>query len=140
MSNEYISVNSLASSVAQKYPDSTTIVIYFDNYYNSHFNRINIIPLKIAYINDRKQIKTIDDLFPEMRYISAPEFIVKNFKRGFAKLLIDANETTKEDEDWTFHKLHIYPVNNKRLHIKLNPSCVEFDRDIINLDIDPDMI
>ena len=140
MSNEYISVNRLASSVAQKYPDSLHVVVYFDNFYNSDFNRINIVPLKLAYINKRKAFKPVTDLFPDMRYISAPNFLVKNFKKGFAKLIIDVKETKSKQEDWTFHKMHIYPVNNKRLHEKLNPATEEFDKEVVDLDIDPDMI
>ena len=141
MSNEYFSVNRLASSVAQKYPDSLYIVVYFDKFYNSDFNRVNIIPLKIVCVNKQKQFKSIDDLFPNIRYVSAPNYIVKNFKKDLlAKLVIEVKETKNKVEDFTFHKIQVYYVFNKDLHEKLNPFCSQFDKDIIELDIDPDMI
>ena len=141
-SNEYVSVNRLASSVAQKFNDSLYVVVYFDTFYNSNFNRVNIQPLKIAYVNKQKEFKSIGDLFPEIRYVSAPEFIVKNITNDtFAKLIIDVKETKQiiYSEPFTFHIAHVYPICNKQLHEKLNPAKREIMKEIINLDIDPDM-
>ena len=141
-SNEYISINRLASSVAQKFKDSLYVFVYFDTfYYNTVFNRVNIKPLKIAYVNKQKEFKPIDDLFPDVRYVSAPEFMVKNIKQDmFAKLIIDVKEQKNNyAEPFTYHVAHIYPIFNEELHWKLNPSKKEINKEIISLDIDPDM-
>ena len=136
-SNEYISINRLASSVAEKYNDSTAIVIYFDTYYKSDFNKINIVPLKVYYLNQQKAFNTVD-FFPSMRYISAPNFLVKEIKNGLNKLLIEVKETKNKQGNYTYHKVHVYNVNNPRLHERLNPNIRDFDNDLVNIDVDPD--
>lgn len=141
-SNEYISINRLASSVAQKFKDSLYVFVYFDTfYYNPSFNRVNIKPLKIAYINKHLEFKPIDDLFPDVRYVSAPDFMVKNIKQDmFAKLIIDVKEQKNNyAEPFTYHVAHIYAIFNEELHWKLNPSKKEINKEIVSLDIDPDM-
>lgn len=140
-SNEYISINRLASSVAQKFKDSLYVFVYFDTFYNSSFNRVNIKPLKIAYVNKYLEFKPIDDLFPDIRYVSAPDFMVKNIKSDmFAKLIIDVKEQKNNHaEPFTYHVAHIYAIFNEELHWKLNPSKKEINKEIVSLDIDPDM-
>lgn len=141
-SNEYISINRLASTVAQKFKDSLYVFVYFDTfYYNTVFNRVNIKPLKIAYVNKCLEFKPIDDLFPDVRYVSAPDFMVKNIKQDmFAKLIIDVKEQKNNyAEPFTYHVAHIYAIFNEELHWKLNPSKKEINKEIASLDIDPDM-
>ena len=140
-SNEYISINRLASTVAQKFKDSLYVFVYFDTFYSASFNRVNIKPLKIAYVNKYLEFKPIDDLFPDIRYVSAPDFMVKNIKQDmFAKLIIDVKEQKNNSaEPFTYHVAHIYPIFNEELHWKLNPSKKEINKEIISLDIDPDM-
>ena len=138
-SNEYVSVNRLASTVAQTFDDSLYVVVYFDTYYNSSFNRVNIKPLKIMYINKQNGFKSVGDLFNDIRYITAPNHIVKNIASDtFAKLIIDVKETNKTNnsEQLTFHTAHVYPVDNKQLHEKLNPTKIEISKEIIDMDID----
>lgn len=141
-SKEYVSINRLASTVAQKFKDSLYVFVYFDTfYYSPAFNRVNIKPLKIAYINKCLEFKPIDDLFPDVRYVSAPDFMVKNIKQDmFAKLIIDVKEQKNNYvEPFTYHIAHIYPIFNEELHWKLNPSKKEINKEIVSLDIDPDM-
>ena len=138
-SNEYVSVNRLASTVSQNFDDSLYVVVYFDTYYNSSFNRVNIQPLKIMYINKQSEFKDVDDLFHEIRYVTAPKNVVKNVASDtFAKLIIDIKETNKTNnsEQLTFHIAHAYPVDNKQLHEKLNPAKKEISKEIIDMDID----
>ena len=138
-SNEYVSVNRLATTVAQTYNDSVYVVVYFDTYYNSSFNRVNIQPLKIMYINKQNEFKDVGDLFHDVRYITASNHIVKNIASDtFAKLIIDTKETNKTNnsEQLTFHIAHVYPVDNKQLHEKLNPAKKEISKEIIDMDID----
>lgn len=138
-SNEYVSVNRLASLVAQTFDDSVYVVVYFDTYYTSSFNRVNIQPLKIMYINKQNEFKSVDDLFNDIRYVTAPNNIVKNIANDtFAKLIIDTKETNKTNnsEQLTFHITHAYPVDNKQLHEKLNPAKKEISKEIIDMDID----
>lgn len=138
-SNEYVSVNRLATTVSQNFDDSLYVVVYFDTYYNSSFNRVNIQPLKIMYINKQNEFKSVDDLFNDIRYVTAPKNIVKNIAPDtFAKLIIDIKETNKTNnsEQLTFHIAHVYPVNNKQLHEKLNPAKKEISKEIIDMDID----
>ena len=138
-SNEYVSVNRLATTVAQTFDDSLYIVVYFDAYYTSSFNRVNIQPLKIMYINKQNEFKSVGDLFNDIRYVTAPKNIVKNIASDtFAKMIIDIKETNKTNnsERITFHIAHIYPVDNKQLHEKLNPAKKEISKEIIDMDID----
>ena len=138
-SNEYVSVNRLASTVSQTFDDSIYVVVYFDSYYNSSFNRVNIQPLKIMYINKQSEFKDVGDLFNDIRYVTAPKNVVKNIASDtFAKLIIDIKETNKTNnsEQLTFHIAHVYPVNNKQLHEKLNPAKKEISKEIIDMDID----
>ena len=138
-SNEYVSVNRLATTVAQNFDDSVYVVVYFDTYYQSSFNRVNIQPLKIMYINKQNEFKSVDDLFHDIRYVTAPNHIVKNIAPDtFAKLIIDTKETNKTNnsEQLTFHIAHVYPVDNKQLHEKLNPAKKEISKEIIDMDID----
>lgn len=138
-SNEYVSINRLATTVAQTFDDSVYVVVYFDTYYNSSFNRVNIQPLKIMYINKQNEFKSVDDLFHDVRYITASNHIVKNIASDtFAKLIIDTKETNKTNnsEQLTFHIAHAYPVDNKQLHEKLNPAKKEISKEIIDMDID----
>ena len=138
-SNEYVSVNRLATAVSQTFDDSVYVVVYFDTYYNSSFNRVNIKPLKIMYINKQNDFKSVDDLFHDIRYITAPEHVVKNITNDtFAKLIIDTKETNKTNnsEQLTFHIAHAYPVDNKQLHEKLNPAKKEISKEIVDMDID----
>ena len=138
-SNEYVSVNRLATTVAQTFDDSVYVVVYFDTYYNSSFNRVNIQPLKIMYINKQNEFKSVDDLFHDVRYITASNHIVKNIASDtFAKLIIDTKETNKTNnsEQLTFHIAHVYPVDNKQLHEKLNPAKKEISKEIVDMDID----
>ena len=138
-SNEYVSINRLATTVSQNFDDSLYVVVYFDTYYNSSFNRVNIQPLKIMYINKQNEFKDIGDLFNDIRYVTAPKNIVKNIASDtFAKLIIDIKETNKTNnsEQLTFHIAHVYPVNNKQLHEKLNPAKKEISKEIIDMDID----
>ena len=138
-SNEYVSVNRLASLVAQTFDDSVYVVVYFDTYYTSSFNRVNIQPLKIMYINKQNEFKSVDDLFHDIRYVTAPNNIVKNIASDtFAKLIIDTKETNKTNnsEQLTFHITHAYPVDNKQLHEKLNPAKKEISKEVIDMDID----
>lgn len=138
-SNEYVSVNRLATTVSQNFDDSLYVVVYFDTYYNSSFNRVNIQPLKIMYINKQNEFKSVDDLFNDIRYVTAPKNIVKNIAPDtFAKLIIDIKETNKTNnsEQLTFHIAHVYPVDNKQLHEKLNPAKKEISKEIIDMDID----
>ena len=139
-SNEYISINRLASSVAQKFKDSLYVFVYFDTFYSASFNRVNIKPLKIAYVNKYLEFKPIDNLFPDVRYVSAPEFMVKNIKSDmFAKLIIDVKEQKNNyAEPFTYHVAHVYAIFNEELHEKLNPSKKEINKEIASLDIDPD--
>lgn len=138
-SNEYISVNRLATEVAQTFDDSVYVVVYFDTYYNSSFNRVNIQPLKIMYINKQNEFKSVDDLFHDVRYVTASNHIVKNIASDtFAKLIIDTKETNKTNnsEQLTFHIARAYPVDNKQLHEKLNPLKKEINKEIVDMDID----
>ena len=138
-SNEYVSVNRLATTVSQNFDDSLYVVVYFDTYYQSSFNRVNIQPLKIMYINKQNEFKSVDDLFNEIRYVTAPNHVVKNIASDtFAKLIIDIKETNKTNnsEHLTFHIAHAYPVDNKQLHEKLNPLKKEISKEIIDMDID----
>ena len=138
-SNEYVSVNRLATTVSQTFDDSVYVVVYFDTYYNSSFNRVNIQPLKIMYINKQNEFKSVDDLFNDIRYVTAPKNIVKNIAPDtFAKLIIDVKETNKTNnsEQLTFHIAHAYPVDNKQLHEKLNPLKKEINKEIVDMDID----
>ena len=138
-SNEYVSVNRLATTVSQTFDDSVYVVVYFDTYYNSSFNRVNIQPLKIMYINKQNEFKSVDDLFNDIRYVTAPKNIVKNIASDkFAKLIIDVKETNKTNnsEQLTFHIAHAYPVDNKQLHEKLNPLKKEINKEIVDMDID----
>lgn len=138
-SNEYVSVNRLATTVSQNFDDSLYVVVYFDTYYNSSFNRVNIQPLKIMYINKQSEFKSVDDLFQDIRYVTAPKNVVKNIASDtFAKLIIDIKETNKTNnsEQLTFHVAHVYPVDNKQLHEKLNPAKKEISKEIIDMDID----
>ena len=138
-SNEYVSVNRLATTVAQTFDDSVYVVVYFDTYYNSSFNRVNIQPLKIMYINKQNEFKSVDDLFHDVRYVTASNHIVKNIASDtFAKLIIDTKETNKTNnsERLTFHIAHVYPVDNKQLHEKLNPAKKEISKEIVDMDID----
>ncbi len=138
-SSEYVSVNRLATAVSQNFDDSLYVVVYFDTYYNSSFNRVNIQPLKIMYINKQSEFKDIGDLFHDVRYITASNHIVKNIASDtFAKLIIDTKETNKTNnsDGLTFHTAHAYPVNNKQLHEKLNPAKKEISKEIIDMDID----
>ena len=138
-SNEYVSGNRLASTVSQTFDDSLYVVVYFDTYYQSSFNRVNIKPLKIMYINKQNEFKDIGDLFHDIRYVTASEHIVKNIASDtFAKLIIDTKETNKTNnsEQLTFHIAHVYPVDNKQLHEKLNPLKKEINKEIIDMDID----
>ena len=138
-SNEYVSVNRLATTVSQTFDDSLYVVVYFDTYYTSSFNRVNIQPLKIMYINKQNEFKSVDDLFQDIRYVTAPKNIVKNIASDtFAKLIIDTKETNKTNnsEQLTFHIAHVYPVDNKQLHEKLNPLKKEINKEIIDMDID----
>ena len=138
-SNEYVSVNRLATTVSQNFDDSLYVVAYFDTYYQSSFNRVNIKPLKIMYINKQSEFKDVGDLFNDIRYVTASEHIVKNIASDtFAKLIIDTKETNKTNnsEQLTFHIAHVYPVDNKQLHEKLNPAKKEISKEIIDMDID----
>ncbi len=138
-SNEYVSINRLATAVSQTFDDSLYVVVYFDTYYNSSFNRVNIKPLKIMYINKQSEFKDIGDLFHDVRYITASNHIVKNIASDtFAKLIIDTKETNKTNnsDGLTFHTAHVYPVDNKQLHEKLNPAKKEISKEIIDMDID----
>ena len=138
-SNEYVSVNRLATTVSQNFDDSLYVVVYFDTYYQSSFNRVNIKPLKIMYINKQSEFKDVGDLFNDIRYVTASEHIVKNIATDtFAKLIIDIKETNKTNnsEQLTFHIAHVYPIDNKQLHEKLNPSIIEISKEIIDMDID----
>lgn len=138
-SNEYVSVNRLATTVAQTFDDSVYVVVYFDTYYQSSFNRVNIQPLKIMYINKQNEFKEVGDLFHDIRYVTASNHIVKNIASDtFAKLIIDTKETNKTNNSdrITFHIAHVYPVDNKQLHEKLNPSRIEINKEIIDMDID----
>ena len=138
-SNEYVSVNRLATTVSQNFDDSLYVVVYFDTYYTSSFNRVNIQPLKIMYINKQNEFKSVDDLFQDIRYVTAPKNIVKNIAPDtFAKLIIDTKETNKTNnsEQLTFHIAHVYPIDNKQLHEKLNPLKKEISKEIIDMDID----
>ena len=138
-SNEYVSVNRLATTVAQTFDDSVYVVVYFDTYYNSSFNRVNIQPLKIMYINKQNEFKSVDDLFHDVRYVTASNNIVKNIASDtFAKLIIDTKETNKTNNSvqLTFHITHVYPVDNKQLHEKLNPAKKEISKEIVDMDID----
>ena len=140
-SKEYISINRLASTVAQKFKDSLYVFVYFDTIHYSPINQVYIQPLKIAYVNKHLEFKPIDDLFPDVRYVTAPEFMVKNIKSDmFAKLIIDVKEQKNNYvEPFTYHVAHIYPIFNEELHWKLNPSKKEINKEIVSLDIDPDM-
>lgn len=138
-SNEYVSVNRLATEVAQNFDDSVYVVVYFDTYYNSSFNRVNIQPLKIMYINKQNEFKSVDDLFHDVRYVTTSNHIVKNIASDtFAKLIIDTKETNKTNssERLTFHIARAYPVDNKQLHEKLNPAKKEISKEIVDMDID----
>lgn len=138
-SNEYVSVNHLASSIAQSFDDSVYVVVYFDTYYTSSFNRVNIKPLKIMYINKQNEFKDVGDLFNDIRYVTASNHIVKNIASDtFAKLIIDTKETNKTNNSdrITFHIAHVYPVDNKQLHEKLNPARIEINKEIVDMDID----
>ena len=138
-STEYISVNRLATTVSQNFDDSLYVVVYFDTYYQSSFNRVNIKPLKIMYINKQNEFKDVGDLFNDIRYVTASEHIVKNIASDmFAKLIIDIKETNKTNnsEQLTFHIAHVYPIDNKQLHEKLNPAKKEISKEIIDMDID----
>ena len=138
-SNEYVSVNRLASIVSQTFDDSVYVVVYFDTFYTSSFKRVNIKPLKIMYINKQNGFKSVDDLFNDIRYVTAPNNVVKNITNDtFAKLIIDTKETNKTNnsEQLTFHIAHVYPVDNKQLHEKLNPAKKEISKEIIDMDID----
>ena len=138
-SNEYVSVNRLATIVSQTFDDSVYVVVYFDTYYQSSFNRVNIKPLKIMYINKQNEFKAVGDLFNDIRYVTASEHIVKNIASDtFAKLIIDIKETNKTNnsEQLTFHIAHVYPIDNKQLHEKLNPARKEISKEIIDMDID----
>ena len=138
-SNEYVSVNRLATTVSQNFDDSVYAVVYFDTYYQSSFNRVNIQPLKIMYINKQNEFKEVGDLFHDIRYVTASNHIVKNIASDtFAKLIIDIKETNKTNnsEQLTFHIAHVYPVDNKQLHEKLNPAKKEISKEIIDMDID----
>ena len=140
-SKEYVSVNRLASTVAQNHPSSLYIFVYFDKYYSSDFNRVNIIPLKIVAVNDKKEFTPLDDLFPDIRYVCAPNFVMKNLKPkdAFYKLVIEVKETKNKNEEFNYHKIKVYSIFNAKLHEKLNPYRVSFGKDIVDLDIDPDM-
>lgn len=141
-SNEYISINRLASTVAQKFKDSLYVFVYFDTFtHSAGFSYVYIKPLKIAYVNKYLEFKPIDDLFPDIRCVEAPEFMVKNIKSDmFAKLIIDVKEQKNNyAEPFTYHVAHIYAIFNEELHWKLNPSKKEINKEIVSLDIDPDM-
>lgn len=142
MSDEYITVSRLADAVSERFSDAITIVVYFDRFFESDFNRVNIPPLKITYIDKKKSFKVLDDLFPEMRYVSVPNFLFRNNKkRGLMKLLIEVKESKDKENRWSYHKTNIYPINNRKLHQALNPDFEQdFDEGTIALDFDPDQI
>ena len=143
-SNEYVSVNRLASTVAQAKPSSTYIFVYFDKYYQADFNRINIIPLKIVAINNKKEFSNIDDVFPDIRCVSAPKFIQKDLDLDetniLYKLIIEVKETKSKNEEFIYHRIYVQNVFNSDLYDKLNPYHENFSNDIMRLDLDPDMV
>lgn len=142
-SNEYVSVNRLASTVAQAKPSSTYIFVYFDKYYQADFNRVNIIPLKVVAINDKKEFSNIDEVFPNIRYVSAPKFILMDLVLDdtdiLYKLVIEVKETKCKDEEFNYHRIGVDIVHNKDLYDKLNPYRAKYNP-IFDLDIDPDMV
>lgn len=138
--NDCISINRLAFTVAQSKPSSTHVIVYFDQYEQSCNDRIDIIPLKIVAISDKKRLSCVDKLFPEIHYISIPKFYrvtIDTVEGALYKILIEVNESKFDRYD--YHKAVVYPVFNKAFHDMLNP-CNDLlcsSEDVANLDYDP---
>lgn len=139
-SSDCVSENHLVFTIAQAKPSSTHVIVYFDEYEQTCKERINIIPLNIIAISDKKELSCVDKLFPNIRYISISSFyksIVDRVKGALYKLIIEVKETKFDKFD--YHHDEVFPVFNKALHDKLNPIHERkfSSEDIENLDIDP---
>lgn len=88
--NDCITINKLVEKIAEKVEDPLYIVVYFDPYIHLTFDRMKIKPLKIECVNKYLQYIQIKDV----KYISAPEYMVENIKKQmFTKLIIDVKES-----------------------------------------------
>lgn len=134
------SVDRVALTVALSKPDTTHVIVYFDKRSERDDNgRVNVTPLKIMAINDKKELLSVDKLFPEMRDVSIPPrvYVFPNAEGILYKMLIEVKE--RAFAEYNYHITKVYPVFNKALHDKLNPY---HDRekpnvDVLNLDYDP---
>ena len=57
----YVSVNKFVTSLKKVVKKAKAYVVYFDRYYKSDFNRINVPPLFIGYINEKNKLVEINE-------------------------------------------------------------------------------
>ena len=135
-----ISIDRLVFTVAQSKPSSTHVIVYFDEYEQTCKERIDIIPLNIVAVSDKKELSCVDKLFPNIRFISISSFyksIVDRVEGALYKLIIEVNES--KFDKFNYHHDEVFPVFNKALHDKLNPIHDRLcsSEDVANLDYDP---
>ena len=111
--NDCISINNLVETIAQKFEDSLFVIIIFDPYLHLNFDRMKIQPLKIVYVNKYIQYIPIDNLFKDIRYISAPEYMVENVRKDMdTVLIIDIKESKANNysDPLPFQSTYTYPM------------------------------
>lgn len=135
----YVSVNKFVTSLKKVVKKSKAYVVYFDRYYKSDFNRINVPPLFIGYINEKNKLVEIKNI--DLKYLSVPNHVLKDFPENvFGKLLIDPI-AEKTITGFEFYASKAYLMQNEELHEKLRklkPQFIETDfaKELLEIDIE----
>lgn len=135
--SNYISVNQLALNLQKLANKARAYVVYFDRYFEGEFNRVNIEPLYLGYIDKKNKMQEIKDI--EFKYLSAPGHVVKNIPSDtFCKLLIDTTPS-KTDSGYEYYKSKAYKqIRQEKLHEKLKKLKGiedEFDKELLDINL-----
>ena len=117
-------------------------IIYFNEFIPQDNDRIYIVPLKMAAVDNDNKPNKITFYDPTTRYISAPNSILNDVKinsHSLYKLMVDLNEI-KNNKDFNYSNLRVLPVQNRSRHKKLNIHRENVINDIIKSDIEYEII